>query len=123
MGWLVAKLDREQEDIVLNCFSWLQSTIRFPISFLTITHGSGFASQKHFWMETQLIVSGISRGEGGVSKDHCLFFFCKHKLLPLFSSFIENNVTWSKMVLKDFSSESIHAKFDREVMAIVRKDF
>ncbi len=38
MGWKIAVLTREQEDLALLCFSLLQAEIDYPLKIYTITH-------------------------------------------------------------------------------------
>ena len=66
LGFKIAALEIEEEDLALYCFSLLQAEANFPIKIFTIDHGNtdvlldpDQGSRKDLWMETHIMVASL----------------------------------------------------------------
>jgi hypothetical protein len=129
MGWKIAVLSREQEDLALLCFSLLQAELDYPLKIYTITHlptpqtQANSLAGKHLWMETQMLLSGISRVEEQENLQLSLYRLFLDRLLPLFRNFVASYIDWSVIVQPDFDQDITLHHFEEIVIEPVRLIF
>jgi hypothetical protein len=83
LGWKVAELRREQEDLALYCLGLLQAESQLPLKLFAISRQADSSSRvldlegsKDVWMETQIMLSDSTRNEQESSLELGVFRFC-----------------------------------------------
>lgn len=107
-GWRITQVTPEQESLILFCFALFEAQLKAPLGFFllrqAVTERSHSARQysNFLWMETTFMITSVTRGEFQENIEYSYYNFAKDKLVPLIATFIDKNITWSKIIDQNY---------------------